>query len=104
MKQTATIHKLPRPPITLAQFITSLERIETAISWLLGKQIAILGFRCTRRGPCITVAPHPAIWSAARGAAERRSYRQIGALRHELWAFTTREGVDVLWEEVVCAQ
>jgi len=102
---SATIHPYParRAPLTLAQFMASLAVIEATMAWLLGKRIAILGFGCTRSGPVITVAAHPAVYMAAKGSAERRSYRQIGALRHELWTFSARGGVEICWEETVCA-
>lgn len=102
---TATIHRYRSPdraPLTVPQFLASLALIESTMTWLLGKQIAILGFGCTRQGPLITVAAHPAVYMAAKGSAERRSFRQVGALRHELWTFAARGGVEVCWEEVVC--
>lgn len=101
----ATVHPFhlaDKPPLTLPQFMASLALIESTMAWLLGRQIAILGFGCTRKGPLITVAAHPAVYMAAKGSAERRGYRQVGALRHELWAFSARGGVEVCWEEVVC--
>lgn len=102
---TATIHRYRSPdraPLTVPQFMASLALIESTMTWLLGRQIAVIGFGCTRRGPLITVAPHPAVYMAAKGTAERRSIRQVGALRHELWTFAARGGVEVCWEEVVC--
>lgn len=100
--QNQSIARFKRPPLTLEQFIASLGLIESTMAWLMARQISILGFGCTRLGPCITVAAHPAVYMAAKGTAERRSYQQVGALRHELWSFAARGGVDLLWEEVVC--
>lgn len=99
---SASIHRFSRPPLTLAQFIASLALIESTMAWLQAHQLCIISFGCTRRGPTINVATHPMAYALAKGQAERLSFRQEGALRHEVWVFTARGGVEIAWEEVVC--
>lgn len=102
---SATIHQFAHrrgEPMTLSQFMASLGLIESTIDWLSRNHVSVIGFGCTRNGPVITVAPHPSVYIAGKGEAERIGYRQIGALRHELWSFKARGDVVVCWEEVVC--
>lgn len=103
---TASIHHYHAParkaPITLGQFMASLQLIEDTMAWLLANHLAIVSFGCTRRGPTINVAAHPAAYIIAKGQAWRRSFRQEGALRHEVWVFTAKGGVEIAWEEVTC--
>lgn len=103
---SATIHPFrraaDRPPITLTQFMASLALIEATMAWLVSNNLCVIGFGCTRHGPLITIAAQPAAYKLAKGSAERRGYRQIGALRHETWSFSAQGGVEVCWEEVVC--
>lgn len=101
---SAAIHRYRpvREPLTLAQFIASLALIESTIAWLHAHQLCIISFGCTRRGPTVNVAAHPQAYALAKGQAERLRFRQEGALRHEVWVFTARGGVEIAWEEVVC--
>lgn len=102
MSNVHPIKAAEQGPTTLVRFLASLSLIETTIAWLLSKHVSVIGFGCTRFGPVITVAAHPAAYVAAKGAAERRGYRQIGQLRYERWSFKARGDVEVTWEEVVC--
>lgn len=103
---SASIHHYRAParktPITLGQFIASLQLIEETMEWLLANQLAIVSFGCTRRGPTINIAAQPRAYLIARGQAWRRSFSQVGALRHEVWVFAAKGGVEIAWEEVVC--
>lgn len=104
---SASVHILPggrkslQEPLTLQQMLAGVREIEHTANWLLTHQICVLGFRCSRLGLLITVAPHPRIYILAKGTAERCEFRQIGALRYERWEFA-RSTVRVTWEEVVC--
>lgn len=104
---SATVHPMPgiRPgrhdPLTLQEMLASVREIERTADWLLKHHVCLLGFRCNRRGPLITVAPHPRVYILSKGAAERCEFRQVGALRYERWEFA-RNGVRITWEEVVC--
>lgn len=91
-----------QPPLTLAQFVASLALIESTMEWLQRNHLCVLSFGCTRGGPTINVAAHPMAYALAKGQAERLGFRQEGALRHEIWAFTAKGGVEIAWEEVVC--
>ena len=91
-----------RSPMTLAGVLAALPRIEHTMAWLGRHQIAVIGFGCTRKGPVVTVAAHPAVYMLAHGRAERREQKQVGAVRHEMWSFPTDNQVDIVWEEVVC--
>ena len=91
-----------RDPLTFAQMIATLKDIEAICDWLTKNQVCVLGFRCSRSGPVVTVAPHPKVYALAKGDAERGEFRQVGALRHECWSFKTRRGVLVCWEDVRC--
>lgn len=102
----ARVHPFPRrhdQPLTLQQFMGTLSLIEQTMDWLIKNNVSIVAFGCNRRGPTINVAAHPAAYMLAKGSAERLSYRQVGLLRHEVWAFVARGGVEIAWEEVVCA-
>lgn len=89
--------------MTLAGVFAALPKIERAMDWLTKHHVAVVGFGCTRKGPVVTVAAHPAVYILAHGRAERREQRQAGATRHETWSFATDEGVDIVWEETVCS-
>lgn len=99
----AVARRFKRPPLTLQQFTDSLPLIEKTIDWLIKHNASVIAFGCNRHGATINIAAHPVAYMLAKGAAERLSYRQQGALRHEVWAFTARGGIVIAWEEVVCA-
>lgn len=89
-------------PLTFVQMLASLKDIEAICAWLAKNQVCVLGFRCSRTGPVVTVEPHPRVYALAKGDAYREGFRQVGAARHECWSFKTRRGVTVCWEEVRC--
>lgn len=103
---SASVHYLRqqpecRAPLTLVEMLASIKQIKRATDWLLRHHICVLGFRCSRKGPVISVAPHPNVYALAHGEAERCGYQQKGALRHERWEFSS-QGIRITWEEVVC--
>lgn len=92
-----------RPRISFAEAQT---RIERAGQWLAAAHLCVLGFvASTVSDPVLIVAAHRDVWTLFAGRAERKGFKQDGALRYEVWEGLDRiNQVRVRWQEVVaCA-